>query len=102
MQNNNKTITGEYTALAYVVYLNGKAIYQAGNSHLDSQGYVPAKKGVGIRQMREWCRQTAQELAKEHDVQVGDVVLKEAKLQQIYTGHRGKIKLIPMWTGSEA
>lgn len=102
MQNNNKTITGEYTALAYVIYLNGKAIYQAGNSHSDSQGYVPANRGVGIRQMREWCRQTAQELAKEYNAQVGDVVLKKVKLQQIYVGHRGGIKLIPMWTGAES
>lgn len=63
--NSKPKITGLYTALAYVIKLDGKVIYQAGNSPLESQVYLPETQGVGLATMREFCKQTARELAQE-------------------------------------
>lgn len=42
-------IIGLYTSLAYVIYLDKKLIYQAGNSPLESQVYLPAKEVLALR-----------------------------------------------------
>ena len=65
MDNNKNTVYGEYNALSYTIFHNGEEVYQAGNSALDSQGYVSAKKGVGLTKMREYCATSAQEHADE-------------------------------------
>jgi hypothetical protein len=65
--NSKPKITGLYTALAYVIKLDGKVIYQAGNSPLESQVYLPETQGVGLATMKEFCEQTAKELAEQHN-----------------------------------
>lgn len=61
-----KRIIGYYNELEYSVEIDGKEIYTAGNSPLDSQAYTSAEDGVGLERMREFCEQTSRELAKEN------------------------------------
>lgn len=42
--------------------------YTAGNSPWDSQQSVAAESGVGEAQLREWARETAEEIADELDL----------------------------------
>jgi hypothetical protein len=69
-------IIGYYNTLQYRVVLfdkdvntDGKDIYTAGNSPFESQTYVSADEGVGLRTMRKYCIQTSKELAKENKAQ---------------------------------
>ena len=68
-----KGIIGYYNACEYRIELveNGNCIdtlYTAGNSPHDSQQYTAADDGVGLKTMRQFCKQTAKEIAVEHDV----------------------------------
>lgn len=62
-------IYGEYSAESYTIYSGSGADYQplytAGNSPFESQGYLPAERGVGLDQMREFCIATAMEMSAE-------------------------------------
>lgn len=58
-------ITGEYNAMLYVILQDGEEVYAAGNSRFESQGYLPAPDGVGLRTMRRFCISTAHEFAEE-------------------------------------
>lgn len=61
-----KIITGEYSAIEYTILLDDQPIYDAGNSLHDSYVRVPGARGIGLAKMREYCIQTAKELAQEH------------------------------------
>jgi hypothetical protein len=59
---------GEYSALSYRVLKGARSpvvVYEAGNSPLESQGYVSADKGVGLVVMRKFCESTTKEMAAE-------------------------------------
>lgn len=102
--NNKPKVTGLYTALAYIVKLDGRVIYQAGNSPLESQVYLPAVQGVGLETMRKFCEQTAKELAEQHNADfVGVEHSRESlKLKRVYENlipGRGKpsIAFVALW-----
>ena len=101
---NSKIITAEYTDLAYIIRLDGKVIYQAGNSHTESQVYLPAKSGVGIKQMKEFCKQTANLFAEEYKAQVQEISQSKSSLNLKGTyvrsfGKKGKplYEFMPIW-----
>lgn len=60
------TLTGKYNELCYVI-MDGynEVLYQGGNQHGDSQGYVSAEKGVGLETMRQYCESTLVEMVEE-------------------------------------
>jgi hypothetical protein len=67
-----KRLVGYYCDKYYRIEVNGKEVYRAGNSPLDSQVYL-SEGGVGLVQMRDWCEQTCKEMASE--MQVGFIGL---------------------------
>lgn len=101
--NNKSKVTGLYTALAYIIKLDGKVIYQAGNSSLESQVYLPAGQGVGLATMRKFCEQTAKELAEQHKAEFVSVEQSRAalSLKGIYLKSVGQKKpgyrFLPLW-----
>lgn len=66
-------IRAYYNELTYIIYFNNKVIYQAGNHPLESQTYVAAKKGVGVKTMKEYCTITANEFAKEYGCKLAEI-----------------------------
>lgn len=78
--NSKSKITGLYTSLAYIIKLNEKVIYQAGNSPSESQVYLLPGQGVGLATMRKFCEQTAKELAEEHEAEFVSVKQSAAAL----------------------
>ena len=56
---------GRYNELEYEVEVDGKIIYEAGNSPFDSQVYTSADDGVGLETMRKYCEQTTKNIAEE-------------------------------------
>ena len=59
-------ITGVYGPTEYVVYIDGKECYRAGNSPFDSQQYVGTEDvSVEDRRMPTFCIQTAKAIAAE-------------------------------------
>lgn len=56
----------KYTIIKIVKGEPNTVLYEAGNSPLDSQMQVSADKGVGLEKMKEYCEQTARELAEEN------------------------------------
>ena len=71
-----KIITGEYDAVGYEVLVDDEPKYEAGNSPYDSQAVLPAREGVGLRQMRRWCISTAKAMAEETGGEYGGVLAK--------------------------
>lgn len=69
--------TGYYNGLKYVILRNSRKVYEAGNSPLDSQGYVSEDEGVGIEQMKNFCKSTAQEMATENQGVVKSIRFKK-------------------------
>jgi hypothetical protein len=68
-----KGIIGYYSELRYTVCIvdNGQILseaYIAGNSPHDSQCFVSADRGVGLKTMRSYCIQTSKEIAKEENL----------------------------------
>jgi len=61
-----KIVHGEYNGWYYRVFLNGEEIYWAGNSPQDSQVSVPKSRGVGESKMRQYCKQTCEDIAFEN------------------------------------
>lgn len=66
------------TACAYrVQVLDGESQpleeYTGGNSRFDSQGFVPAREGVGLRTMKQYAKITATEMAEKHGLPPADV-----------------------------
>lgn len=47
--------------------------YTGGNSKFDSAGFVPAREGVGLRQMKRFAKITATEMAEKHGLTAADV-----------------------------
>jgi hypothetical protein len=68
-----KQVIGYYNALEYRVEIDGKEVYQAGNSPDDSQAYTSKENGVGLRTMRSYCIYTTHEIAKENHAKYGGV-----------------------------
>jgi len=64
-----KKVIGYYNALEYRIELDGVEVYTAGNSPHESQTYVTADMGVGLRTMRSYCITTSKALAKEHNAE---------------------------------
>lgn len=60
---------GRYNELEYEVEIDGEIVYTGGNSPLDSQAYVGESDGVGLKTMRDYCNQTTQQIAGEHDAE---------------------------------
>ena len=60
-----KGVIGRYNAREYEVEVVGEIVYTAGNSPFDSQAYTLAEEGVGLATMKEYCEQTARDIAKE-------------------------------------
>ena len=60
---------GRYNELEYEVEIDGEIVYTAGNSSIDSQAYVNTDDGVGLNTMRDYCNQTTQQIAGEHDAE---------------------------------
>jgi hypothetical protein len=59
------------TACAYrVQVLDGESQpledYTGGNSRFDSAAFVPAREGVGLREMKKFAKITATEMAEKH------------------------------------
>ena len=52
-------------------------LYNAGNSPLDSQDYVPIERGVGLERMKQYCGQTTRDIAKEHKALYGGIEYEE-------------------------
>ena len=51
--------------------------YTAGNSLFDSQIYLGDDKGVSRKILTEWAKQTANEMAEEHELTVKDIFKRE-------------------------
>ena len=66
-------LTGQYNRKAYWIFSDDAEIYAAGNSPHDSQAYLPADQGVGLRLMRLYCLSTLRELAEERGETAGGV-----------------------------
>ena len=66
-------IHGYYNERLYTIYSDGEEVYQAGNSKLDSQVYLdPEHPGsLSLETMRQFCEQTAEELAEERGEALG-------------------------------
>lgn len=68
-----KKIIGYYNELEYTVEIIGpgdhEVLYSAGNSPFDSQGYTSKEEGVGLEKMKQYCEQTAKEIAKEMNIE---------------------------------
>ena len=64
-------VIGRYHELQYEVvdFTNDQVLYTAGNSPLDSQGYVPAEDGVGIDTMKQYCEKTTRQIAQEQNAE---------------------------------
>ncbi len=60
-----KQVHGYYNEQRYYVTVDNERVYEAGNSPYESQAYVSAKDGVGIKRMRQFCISTAHDIAKE-------------------------------------
>jgi hypothetical protein len=58
-------ITGYYSSQQYYIAKGTEVIYTAGNSALDSQIFLTSKEGIGIVKMKEYCEQTANQMAVE-------------------------------------
>lgn len=60
-----KQVKGYYNAQEYYIKIDGEEVYRAGNSPYESQTFVRAKDGVGLRKMRSYCILTTHDIAKE-------------------------------------
>lgn len=76
-------VIGYYSRLKYEVMLIGtngeiiKELFSAGNCKWDNQQVVPAKLGVNLVQMKQWCMQTAMQIAEEQNVKYLGIEQKE-------------------------
>ena len=70
-------VIGYYNELEYRVEVEGNEVYQAGNSPLDSQTYTDKESGVGLKTMKEFCKQTSRDIALERQAQVEGVEYSE-------------------------
>ena len=75
---------GYYSAQQYYIVKGTEVIYTAGNSAYDSQGFVPAKDGVGIVKMKEYCEQTGKQMAKEFGLEFTGTMKVEEKEEYEY------------------
>lgn len=74
-----KPVTGVFDCRFYQIRQGKNVLYQAGNSAFDSQVYVPADEGVGIDQMRNFCKSSISMFAEKLGVEEG-----EAKKRKVY------------------
>jgi len=61
-------VLGRYNAHEYEIEVDGEIVYRAGNSPLDSQGYVSKQDGIGIAEMKEYCIHTTKQEARERGI----------------------------------
>lgn len=73
-----KQVQGFYNAKFYCIEVDGEEVYRAGNAHGCSQTYLSANKGVGLPQMKEYCKQTAEETAEEEEAEFAGIIFLEA------------------------
>ena len=77
MGKSKKVVVGQFHNHGYEVLLQGdgnsRQVYSAGNAHGDSALVVPADQGVGLRVLRRFCIQTAQDIAGEWGAKYGGV-----------------------------
>lgn len=66
-------INGRFNALTYVIEIDDEVVYQAGNSPLESQGYVSAEDGVGLEKMKEYCKISLLQFVWDREGTVGSV-----------------------------
>ncbi len=67
-------ITGQYNEHGYTIFQDGRQVYTAGNSRVDSQAQEhPGSNTVPLVTLKRYCRQTAGDIAEELKDTVGEI-----------------------------
>lgn len=64
-------VIGKYNELGYIIQdaETQEALYWAGNSRSDSKVTVPPFKGIQLKKIKQYCRQTGMIMAGERNTQ---------------------------------
>lgn len=66
-------ITGEYSLTGYIIFADGVEFYTAGNNPRDSKQPAQGGKGLPLATLRDFCINTAKDIAKEQHAEFGGV-----------------------------